>query len=185
MAPRRCATCSLPLARWCCGPGSTAGSLRDLQACQRKQRSRWVPQEMAITVVVGGQTPHQWQVIIRCGRMDKNPRHRHPRQHPNLAGRACVLAIAQQRAKRGRPFCSAGARAEEDYHHRRQSLHQCRRHHRLALWGGAAEMRLARSGAVHGRILIGASTEEGQPRYDLRNRLLSPEGTLAITPRRP
>ena len=55
---------------------------------------------------------------------------------------------AQQAAADGRPPVSAVARRRGQLHHRRQSLHQCRRHRRARLWRRARSRARPRSGAA-------------------------------------
>ena len=127
-------------------PGSTRGSLRDLQARQRtpdragaagrQHRPRRRPDAA------------QWRGRGLDAAAGQDPRHRHRVQHHDLRGRRGAADRAAAR-RRGRPAVSAVARRRRKLHHRRQSLHQCRRHRGAGLWRGARDG--ARAGGGAGR----------------------------------
>jgi hypothetical protein len=73
--------------------------------------------------------PASWRGRVSLRRLDKI-REIDPASNTMTCEAGVVLQIAQQRARRGRPAVPAVARRGRKLHHRRQSLHQCRRHRR-------------------------------------------------------
>ena len=124
--------------------GLDRGSLRDLQARQR------TPDRAG---AAGRQhrpgrrpDPASWRGRGLDAADGQDPRHRHRLQHHDLRGRRGAADRAAAR-RRGRPAVSAVARRRRKLHHRRQSLHQCRRHRGAGLWRGARDGARAGSGA--------------------------------------
>ena len=125
-------------------PGSTA-EVSAICKLASEHKIALVPQG-GNTGLVGGQTPHHGEVVVSLRRLDKI-REIDPASNTMTCEAGVVLQIAQQRAGRSRPAVPAVARRGRKLHHRRQSLHQCRRHRRAGLWRGARDGARARSGA--------------------------------------
>ena len=117
-------------------PGSTA-EVSAICKLASEHKIALVPQG-GNTGLVGGQTPHNGEVVVSMRRMDKI-RDVDPASNTMTCEAGVVLQVAQQRASRVGPAVSAVARRRRELHHRRQSLHQCRRHGRAGLWRGARD----------------------------------------------
>ena len=110
--------------------------VRDLQARQRAQNRagaagrQYRPGRRA--------DPASWRGRGLAAAAGQDSRDRPRLQHHDLRGRrgAADRAAARQR---GRSPVSAVARRRGQLHHRRQSLHQCRRHGGAGLWRGARD----------------------------------------------
>ena len=120
------------------------GSVRDLQARQRAQNRagaagrQYRPGRRADAA--------SWRGRRLAAAAGQDPRDRSRFQHHDLRGRRGAADRAAARG-RGRPPVPAVARRGRKLHHRRQSLHQCRRHRGAGLWRGARDGARARSGA--------------------------------------
>ena len=125
-------------------PGSTA-EVSAICKLATEHRIALVPQG-GNTGLVGGQTPHNGEVVVSMRRMDKI-REIDTASNTMTCEAGVILQIAQQRAAEVGPAVSAVARRGRKLHHRRQSLHQCRRHRGAGLWRGARDGARARSGA--------------------------------------
>ena len=125
-------------------PGSTA-EVSAICKLASAHKIALVPQG-GNTGLVGGQTPHHGEVVVSLRRLDKI-REIDPASNTMTCEAGVVLQIAQAARGRGRSPVPAVARRGRKLHHRRQSLHQCRRHRRAGLWRGARDGARAGSGA--------------------------------------
>ena len=159
-------------------PGSTA-EVSAICKLASAHKIALVPQG-GNTGLVGGQTPHHGEVVVSLRRLDKI-REIDPASNTMTCEAGVVLQIAQAARGRGRSPVPAVARRGRKLHHRRQSLHQCRRHRGLA-YGVAREMALGLEVVLaDGRILNGLSKlKKDNTGYDLRNLFIGAEGTLGI-----
>ena len=158
-------------------PGSTA-EVSAICKLASEHKIALVPQG-GNTGLVGGQTPHHGEVVVSLRRLDKI-REIDPASNTMTCEAGVVLQIAQARG-RSRPPVPAVARRGRKLHHRRQSLHQRRRHRGLGVWRGARNGARAR-GCARGwtdpeRIV---KTEEGQYRLRFAQPLHRRRGTLGI-----
>ena len=125
-------------------PGSTA-EVSAICKLASEYKIALVPQG-GNTGLVGGQTPHQWRGRCLAAAAGQNSRDRSRLQHHDLRGRRGAADRAAAR-RRSRSPVPAVARRRRKLHHRRQPLHQCRRHGGAGLWRGARDGARAGSGA--------------------------------------
>ncbi len=124
--------------------GLDGGSVRDLQARQRAQDRAGAAGRQYRP---GRRTdPASWRGRRLAAAAGQDPRDRPRFQHHDLRGRRGAADRAAARG-RSRPPVPAVARRGRKLHHRRQSLHQCRRHRGTGLWRGARDGARAGSGA--------------------------------------
>ena len=143
-------------------PGSTA-EVAAICKLASEHRLALVPQG-GNTGLVGGQTPHNGEVVISMRRMDRI-RDIDTASNTMTCEAGVVLQIAQQRAAEVDRLFPLSLGRRRQLHHRRQPLHQCRRHHGARLWRGARDGARAGSGAgrrPHSQLPVEA--EEGQHR---------------------
>ncbi len=144
-------------------PGSTA-EVSAICKLASEHKIALVPQG-GNTGLVGGQTPHHGEVVVSLRRLDKI-REIDPASNTMTCEAGVVLQIAQAARQRGRSAVPAVARRRGQLHHRRQSLHQCRRHGSAGLW------RRARDGARAGsRARRRADTERAVEAEKRQHRL--------------
>ncbi len=146
-------------------PGSTA-EVSAICKLASEHRIALVPQG-GNTGLVGGQTPHHGEVVVSLRRLDKI-REIDAASNTMTCEAGVVLQIAQAARGRGRPPVSAVARRGRKLHHRRQPLHQCRRHRGAGLWRRARDGARARSGA-RGRPHPERTVEAEKGQYRLRS----------------
>ena len=116
-------------------PGSTA-EVSAICKFATEHRIALVPQG-GNTGLVGGQTPHNGEVVISMRRMDKI-REVDTASNTMTCEAGVILQNAQQRAATPTGFFPVAGRRRQ-LHHRRQSLHQRRRHRGAGLWRGTRD----------------------------------------------
>jgi len=147
-------------------PWLDGGSRRTSASSPTSTQSRWC-RRAANTGLVGGQTPHNGEVVVSMRRLDKI-RDIDTASNTMTCEAGVVLQIAQQRASEVDRLFPLSLGAEGSLHHRRQPLHQCRRHPRRWPMAWRARWRSAGSGAGRrARSERAVEAEEGQ--YRLRS----------------
>ena len=106
-------------------PGSTK-EVSELLKIANETSTAIVPQG-GNTGLVGGQIPHNGEVVLSLQPHGQDPRGRSGLQHHHLRGRRHAAARARGRGQR-RPALSAASAVGGKLHHRRQPLDQRRRH---------------------------------------------------------
>ncbi len=125
-------------------PGSTA-EVAEILRLANETLTPVVPQG-GNTGLVGGQTPHNNEIVLSLNRLDRIREIDPGLEHDHLRSRSDAAAGARSR-RRCRPALSAVAAVGRYLHHWRQSLDQRRRHRRACLRRRAIARARTRSGA--------------------------------------
>ena len=140
----RSATCFTAARRWCCGPARRRKCPRSASS-PASTESRWC-RRAAIPAWSAARPRINGEVVVSLRRLDKI-REIDPASNTMTCEAGVVLQIAQAARGRSRSPVPAVARRGRKLHHRRQSLHQCRRHRCAGVWRGARDGARAGSGA--------------------------------------